>query len=84
MILNPQFLLNELSKIVTEINILKQKVKNDIETVIKSKIESLLYKMNLVSREEYEVIKECSLKALDLIDKLEYRINQLEKENKKK
>ncbi len=55
-------------------------VKNEIEEQVKSRIERVLMDMDLVSREEYEVVKEMAIAAREENSELASRLEILEKE----
>jgi BMFP domain-containing protein YqiC len=54
-------------------------MKHETEEVIKSHFESWIESMDLVKREEFEIAKEMAAKALGNQEKLEKRIETLEK-----
>ncbi len=53
-------------------------VKSEIEDQVKSRIESLLMHMDLVSREEFEVVKEMAIAAREENAELAARLEKLE------
>ncbi len=55
-------------------------VKTEIEEQVKSRIESALMAMDLVSREEFEVVKEMAITAREENAQLAARLEILEKE----
>ncbi len=57
-------------------------MKSQFEQTIHAKIDDVLQKHNLVSREEFEVVKEIAQKALLQQEKLEKKIASLEKKLK--
>lgn len=54
-------------------------IKREVEAAIMAKMERLLLKMNVVSREEFEVVRELAAKARAEQEKLEKRLSELEK-----
>ena len=61
-------------------------VKSEIEALIRQRLEGLMAEMDLVSREDYEVVREMAVQAREKNDELEARIAvlkaQLSKEEK--
>jgi BMFP domain-containing protein YqiC len=55
-----------------------QGVRREAETVVKSQIERLLASMDVVTREEFEAVKEMAALARDENERLEKRIAALE------
>lgn len=55
-------------------------VKSEIEEQVKSRIERVLMDMDLVSREEFEVVKEMAIAAREENAELAARLENLEKE----
>ncbi len=55
-------------------------VKSEIEDQIKSRLESVLSDMDLVTREEYEVVREMAVAAREENAELLGRVEKLEKE----
>lgn len=55
-------------------------VKSEIEDQVKSRIESVLMDMDMVSREEYEVVREMAIAAREENAELAARLDKLEKE----
>ena len=53
-------------------------IKGEIETIICQKLEHYFHKMNLVSREEFDIVKEMAAKARDAEERLTKRIEELE------
>ncbi len=55
-----------------------QGVRREIETVVKTQIERMLSGMNVVTREEFEAVKDMAATARDENEKLEKRLADLE------
>lgn len=53
-------------------------MKGEIETIVCQKLESYLHKINLVSREEFDVVKEMAAKAREEQEQLAVRVKELE------
>lgn len=58
-------------------------VKSEVESQFKARLESFLMDMDLVTREEYEVVREMAIAAREENEKLAERIEMLDKEIKK-
>lgn len=69
---------DELAKIMTDAAGAAQGVSKEIEALFRSQGEKLLNDMELVSREEFEVVKEMAKKAREENDELAKRIAELE------
>jgi BMFP domain-containing protein YqiC len=68
-------LLSNITKLVEKGLFSSKDMKNELENLLKTKIEILVNKLNFVSREEFEVQKK-------IIEKLQKQLNK--KKNKKK
>ena len=55
-------------------------VKSEVEEQVKSRLESVLKDMDLVSREEYEVVREMAVAAREENAELAEKIEKLQKE----
>ena len=77
-------LLDELSKLITDAAGAAQGVRREAETVVRSQAENILNKLDLVQREEFEVVKELAKKAIAENESLKKRLDDLEKKVKKK
>jgi BMFP domain-containing protein YqiC len=53
-------------------------VRREVETVVKTQIEKLLRELDVVSREEFEAVREMALIAREENDKLAARLAELE------
>jgi len=69
---------DELAKIMTNAAGAAQGVSQEVETLFRSQGSKLLNEMDVVSREEFEVVKEMAAKAREENDKLEARLKALE------
>ncbi len=68
----------DFSRLITDAAEMAQGVRREAETVIKSQIERLLASMDIVTREEFEAVKEMAAKARDENEKLSQRLAALE------
>jgi BMFP domain-containing protein YqiC len=69
---------DDLARLMTDAAEVAQGVRREAETVMKSQLERLLTTMDLVTREEFEAVKEMAAKARDENEKLSQRIAVLE------
>lgn len=72
--------LDEFSKLLTDAAGAAQGMRREVETLMKAQGERMLRDMNLVQREEFEVVKEMAAKARDENERLSARISELESE----
>lgn len=75
---------DELAKIMTNAAGAAQGVSKEIETLFRSQGEKLLQDMDLVSREEFDVVKDMAAKAREENEALQARIEALEAKLKQK
>jgi BMFP domain-containing protein YqiC len=66
------------AQLMTDAAGVAQGVRREAETVMKSQVERLLASMDVVTREEFEAVKEMAALARDENERLEKRINELE------
>ncbi len=69
---------DELSRLMTDAAGLASGVKREAETLAKTQLERLLSTMDVVTREEFEAVKEMAALARDENEKLEARLAALE------
>ncbi len=69
---------DELAKIMTQAAGAAQGVGQEVETLFRSQGEKMLNDMDLVTREEFEAVKEMASKAREQNDLLARRIQELE------
>ena len=70
---------DDVSRVISDAAGLADGARREIETVAKAQFERLAQKLDLVSREEFEAVKEMAIKARDENDKLAAKIAELEK-----
>ena len=70
-------LLSNIAELIEKGLFTSKDLKQEIENSLKVKMEIIVNKLNLVSREEYEVQKK-------IIQKLEKKLRELKKQNRKK
>jgi len=69
---------DDLAKLMTDAAGVAQGVRREVETIAKSQIERLLSTMDVVTREEFEAVREMAILARDENEKLAKRIADLE------
>ena len=74
---------DELAKIMTQAAGAAQGVGQEVETLFRSQGEKMLNDMDLVTREEFEAVKEMASKARQENDLLAKRIQELEEQLQK-
>ncbi len=57
-----------------------QGVREEVETLVRAQVERAAGRLDLVSREEFDAVREMALKALDRIDVLESELAALKKQ----
>ena len=68
----------DFTRLVTDAAEMAQGVRREAETAIKSQLERLLATMHVVTREEFEAVKEMAAKARDENEKLNQKLAALE------
>ncbi len=67
-----------LAQIVNTAMGMTQGLRREVETLVKSQLERLMSSMDMVSREEFEAVRDIALKAHEENSALAARISQLE------
>jgi BMFP domain-containing protein YqiC len=70
--------LDDIARLATDAAGAAQGVRREVETVVKTQIERLLRDMDIVTREEFEAVREMALLAREENDKLAARLAALE------
>ena len=70
---------DDVAKLVSDAAGMAQGVRREAETVIKTQLERLLASMDVVTREEFEAVRELAAAARDENESLKARIAALEK-----
>ena len=70
---------DEVSKLMTGAAGAAQGVRKEIDTLVQSQVERILNNLNVVKREDFDVVKDMAEKARLENSKLEARIAELEK-----
>jgi BMFP domain-containing protein YqiC len=71
-------ILDDIARLATDAAGAAQGVRREVETVIKTQIERLLRDLDVVTREEFEAVREMALLAREENDKLSQRLAALE------
>lgn len=69
---------DDLARLMGDAAGVAQGVRREVETIAKTQIERLLSTMDVVTREEFEAVREMAVLAREQNDKLEQRIAELE------
>ena len=75
---NSNPLLDSFSRLMTDAMGVAQGVKKEADTVFRSQMERFLRDLDVVSREEFEVVKDMAIAARDENERLAARIAELE------
>ena len=73
-------ILDDISRLVTDMAGAAQGARREMETVVRGQIERLLQGMDLVRREEFEAVKAMAEKARAENERLEQRLAALERQ----
>ncbi|MFM2445416.1 MAG: hypothetical protein RJB09_2602 [Pseudomonadota bacterium] len=71
-------ILDDMARLMTDAAGLAQGVKREAETVMRTQLERLLSTMDVVTREEFEAVRDMAILARDENDRLHARIAALE------
>ncbi|MDR3463955.1 MAG: accessory factor UbiK family protein [Beijerinckiaceae bacterium] len=71
-------LFDDLSRLVSDASGVAQGVRREAETVLKGQAERLFAAMDVVTREEFEAVKQMAILARDENERLERRIKEIE------
>ncbi|MEN5081334.1 accessory factor UbiK family protein [Bosea sp. TWI1241] len=71
-------ILDDIARLATDAAGAAQGVRREVETVVKTQIERLLRDMDVVTREEFEAVREMALLAREENDRLAARLAALE------
>ncbi len=69
---------DDVSRLFTDAAGLADSAKREMETMARARLEKLMATMNVVSREEFEAVREMAVRAREQNDKLEARLAELE------
>lgn len=69
---------DDVSRLFTDAAGLADTARREVETLARAQLERMLASMNVVSREEFEAVREMALKAREENDKLAARVAALE------
>jgi BMFP domain-containing protein YqiC len=71
-------ILDDMARLMTDAAGLAQGVKREAETVMRTQLERLLSTMDVVTREEFEAVRDMAILAREENDRLQARIAALE------
>jgi BMFP domain-containing protein YqiC len=74
----PNRVLDDFAKLMTDATEVAQGVRREAETAVKSQLDRLLATMDVVSREEFEAVKQMAAMAREENEKLNQRVAALE------
>jgi BMFP domain-containing protein YqiC len=69
---------DDLARLMTDAAGMAQGVKREVDTVVKTQMERLLSSMDVVTREEFEAVRDMAVLAREENDKLAKKIAELE------
>jgi BMFP domain-containing protein YqiC len=69
---------DELAKIMTSATGAAQGVRKEVDTLVQAQVERVLNNLNVVKREEFDVVRDMAEKARQENERLEKRIAELE------
>ncbi len=69
---------DDLAKVMTDAAGIAQGARREVDTLVRSQLERLLAGMDVVTREEFEAVREMAILARTQNDKLETRLAALE------
>lgn len=69
---------DDLARVMTDAAGVAQGVRREVETVMRTQAERMLQELDVVSREEFEAVKQMARKARDDADDLKARLEALE------
>ncbi len=76
--MGPNRMLDDFARLMTDASEEAQGVRREAETAVKSQLERLLATMDVVTREEFEAVKEMAATAREENEKLSHRVAALE------
>lgn len=76
---SPNRMFDEFAKLMTDAAGVAQGAKREVETAFRAQMERFMADMDLISRDEFDAVKDMAVKALDEVDKLEERLAAAEK-----
>ena len=71
-------LFDDLAKVMTDVAGTAQGMKNEVDNVVRGKLEAVLQDLDVVQREEFEAMKEMLLKLRSENEELKQRLDALE------
>jgi BMFP domain-containing protein YqiC len=74
----PNRVVDDFARLITDATEVAQGVRREAETAVKSQLDRLLATMDVVSREEFEAVKQMAAMAREENEKLSQRVTALE------
>ncbi|WP_349357814.1 accessory factor UbiK family protein [Stappia sp.] len=74
----PNRVLDDFAKLMTDAAGVAQGARREVEAAVRAQAERFLADMDLVKREEFDVVKDMAVRALDKVEALEARVAELE------
>ncbi len=74
----PNKFFDEFAKLMTDAAGVAQGARREVETAFRAQAERFMSEMDMVTREEFDVVKEMAVRALDRVEVLEKRLAELE------
>ncbi len=75
---SPNRMFDEFAKLMTDAAGVAQGAKREMETAFRAQLERFMSDMDLISRDEFDTVKDMAIKALDEVEKLEERLKAAE------
>ncbi|WP_350335055.1 accessory factor UbiK family protein [Coralliovum pocilloporae] len=75
-------LLDDFAKLMTDAAGVAQGVRKEAETAMRAQLERVMSDMDMVPRDDFEAVRDMAARALDEIDVLKARIEELEARSK--
>jgi BMFP domain-containing protein YqiC len=69
---------DDIAKLMTDAAGMAQGVRREVESVVRAQLERLIRDMDVVSREEFEAVREMAVLAREANDRLAKRLSDLE------
>lgn len=76
--MGPNRMLDDFARLMTDASEVAQGVRREAETAVKSQLERLLATMDVVTRDEFEAVKQMAATAREENEKLSHRVAALE------
>lgn len=74
----PNRMFDEFAKLMTDAAGVAQGAKREVETAFRAQLERFMADMDLISRDEFDAVKDMAVKALDEVERLEEKLAKVE------